>query len=206
MGEPIPNRLAARLRPVAARALGTFGPVNLTEIAAATGIPRSTLYYNFKGSEELTRFFVDELLTQIGAAVRDAVATHSDPADQLAAALVVNLNMSTEDPGLTLALLRGVLAGEDFGERLRYTRETVFAPLRTVLAAGIAAGAFVDVDIDETIAALIGIIALVTLHHLGSLGPAAPTPPEHSFISVVMRGLTMSPPAPIRRRTSRRVD
>ena len=40
--------------------------MNLSAVAAATGVPRSTLYYNFKGADELTRWFVDELLAEIG--------------------------------------------------------------------------------------------------------------------------------------------
>jgi AcrR family transcriptional regulator len=163
--------------------------VNLSAVAAATGVPRSTLYYNFKGADELTRWFVDELLAEIGERIAAAVAAEANPPAQLAAAIHTLTDVTIEQRALTEALLRGVFSGPDFADRLRMTRDTVFPAVRDTLQRGIADGSFVDVDIDETIAGLIGTIAVIGLHHLGTLGPADPVPPPNDFISLMLQSL-----------------
>lgn len=188
MVSPISPSLAARLRAVAVDTLSA-GPVNLSAVAKATGIPRSTLYYNFNGSEELTRWFIDELLGELGTRIAAAVAEQSDPPAQLRAAISSTMQVTIQQPALTSALLRGVFAGPDFGDRLRMTRETVFPAVRDVLERGVEDGSFVEMDVDEAVAAFIGVVALVSLHHLGALGPADLTLPENDFISVMLRGL-----------------
>lgn len=188
MGTPISPDMADRLRAVAAETLSS-GPVNLSAVAAATGVPRSTLYYNFKGADELTRWFVDELLAELGQQVAAAVAAQADPPAQLVAAIQTVMDVTVEQRALTEALLRGVFSGPDFADRLRMTRETVFPAVRETLQRGIADGSLVDVDIDETIAGFIGAIGVIGLHHLGTLGPADPAPPPNDFISLMLHGL-----------------
>ncbi|HUQ00625.1 MAG TPA: hypothetical protein VM093_09220, partial [Aeromicrobium sp.] len=125
MGTSISPELADRLRAVAAETLSS-GPVNLSAVAAATGIPRSTLYYNFKGADELTRWFVDELLAEIGERIAAAVAAEADAPAQLAAAIHTLTDVTVEQRALTESLLRSVFSGPDFADRLRMTRDTVF--------------------------------------------------------------------------------
>jgi AcrR family transcriptional regulator len=188
VGTSISPEMAERLRAVAAETLSA-GPVNISAVAAATGVPRSTLYYNFKGADELTRWFVDELLVEIGERMAAAVAAEVDPPAQLAAAIHTLTDVTVEQRSLTEALLRGVFSGPDFADRLRMTRDTVFPAVRETLERGIADGSFVDVDIDETIAGFIGTIAVIGLHHLGTLGPADPVPPPNDFISLMLASL-----------------
>lgn len=199
VGISISPEMAARLRVVAAETLSA-GPVNLSAVAAATGVPRSTLYYNFKGADELTRWFVDELLVEIGERISAAVAAESDPPAQLAAAINTVMHVTVEQRALTEALLRGIFSGPDFADRLRMTRDTVFPAVRATLERGIADGSFVDVDVDETIAGFIGTIAVIGLHHLGRLGPADPAPPPNDFISLMLQSLQNSalPAKPVR--------
>jgi hypothetical protein len=117
------------------------------------------------------------------------VAAEANPPAQLAAAIHTLTDVTIEQRALTEALLRGVFSGPDFADRLRMTRDTVFPAVRDTLQRGIADGSFVDVDIDETIAGLIGTIAVIGLHHLGTLGPADPVPPPNDFISLMLQSL-----------------
>jgi AcrR family transcriptional regulator len=188
VGTSISPEMAERLRADAAETLSS-GPVNLSAVAAATGVPRSTLYYNFKGADELTRWFVEALLVDLGEQVAAAVAAESHPPAQLAAAIHTVMDVTFQRRALTEALLRGVFSGPDFTDRLRLTRDSVFAAVRETLHRGIADGSFVDVDVDETIAGFIGAIAVIGLHHLGTLGPADPAPPPNDFISLMLESL-----------------
>lgn len=181
-------QIAERLRSVAAETLRS-GAVNLSAVAKRTGVPRSTLYYNFKGAEELTRWFVDELLTDLGEQIATIVEGEPDPPAQLAAAVNATMSLTIEQPALTGALLSSVFSGPDFADRLRWTRDTVFPAVRTTLKRGIADGSFIEVDVDETIAALIGLIAVVSLHHLGTLGPADPNLPANDSVSLFLQSL-----------------
>jgi AcrR family transcriptional regulator len=181
-------QIAERLRAVAAETLRS-GPVNLSAVAKQTGVPRSTLYYNFKGAEELTRWFVDELLTELGGQIAATVEAEPDPVAQLDAAVNATMAVTIEQPALTGALLSSVFSGPDFADRLRWTRDTVFPAVRETLRRGIADGSFLDVDVDEAIAALIGIIAVVSLHHLGTLGPADPQLPPNDSVTLFLHSL-----------------
>jgi len=148
------------------------------------------LYYTFKGSEELTRWFVDELTKNLGLEVARAVSTHEDPRSQLRAGIAATTALASEQPALTLALLRGVFTGEDMTDRIKVVRETVFPAVRAVLERGIDDGSFVAVDVDETIAAFIGVIALLSLHRLGQLGPLQPRPGVNDIVSIMLNGLS----------------
>lgn len=184
----IPAELADRLRAVAARTMDA-GPVNLSAVAADIGVPRSTLYYYFRGAEELTRWLVEELLVQLGHQVTAAVAAQHDPPAQLVAAISTVMDVTVQQRGLTEALLSAVFSGPDVADRLRMTRESVFPAVRETLERGIADGSLVDVDVDETIAGFIGALGVIGLHHMGGLGPADPEPPPNDFISLMLRGL-----------------
>ena len=188
MESSLSPQIAERLREVAAETLRS-GPVNLSAVAKRTGVPRSTLYYNFKGADELTRWFVDELLTELGEQMAATVDAEPDPPAQLSAAVSATMALTIDQPALTGALLSSVFSGPDFADRLRWTRDTVFPAVRETLKRGIADGSFIDVDVDETIAALIGLIAVVSLHHLGTLGPADPKLPANDSVSLFLQSL-----------------
>jgi AcrR family transcriptional regulator len=184
--------MTARLRRVTGQVVQSGGPVKVNEVADASGVPRSTLYYYFESAEELTRFLLADKLAEIGEAVQKAVATRTSNVDRLTAVLDTTLMVTTEQPVLASALLRVSLSGDNVSQQLRETKEIVFGALRAIVQDGIADGTFIDVDVEDVMALIMGAVAIVSLDELGRGRPDA-TAIRNTVRSVVIRGLLVEP-------------
>lgn len=189
MAKSLPDEIAERLRGVTNQLTSSRWPVKINDVVEAAGIPRSTLYYYFEGSAGLTRFFVDDLLRQIGCRVNAAVSGQVTPPEQLQAAVDAVLSFAVEKPVLAWMLIRAVFISEDLERQIWQTQETVVGSLRSVLERGIAEGYFIAVDVGEAMASLFGSTALVCLYALDKGGP--PNRPAMSRVVTTMslRGL-----------------
>lgn len=203
MARPVPKDMAARLRKVTEQVVDARGPATVNDVADASGIPRSTLYYYFESAEELTRFLLADKLAEIGEAVQKAVATRSTNLERLSAVIETTLTVTTEQPILASALLRVSLSGENFGQQLRETKEVVFGALRDIVRDGIADGTFIDVDVEDVMALVMGAVAIVSLDELGRGGPD-PTIITRTIRSVILRGLLVDPTRADERKPRRR--
>jgi AcrR family transcriptional regulator len=184
--------MAVRLRKVTGQVVQSGGPVKVNDVADASGVPRSTLYYYFESAEDLTRFLLADKLAEIGEAVQKAVATRTSHVERLTAVLDTTLMVTTEQPVLASALLRVSLSGDNVGQQLRETKEVVFGALRAIVQDGIADGTFIDVDVEDVMALIMGAVAIVSLDELGRGGPDA-TAIRNTVRSVVIRGLLVDP-------------
>lgn len=74
----------------AAELFAEFGldATKMEDIAAATGVPKATLYYYFAGKEDILTFLFNEILDEIARATDNALTTKGNGADRLRAAMV----------------------------------------------------------------------------------------------------------------------
>lgn len=77
----------------------------IEEIAEATGIPISTLYYHFRGKEEILAFLLKDLLTAIAAEVGVAVESEGTGRERLTRAIRAQLSVMLENPAACRALV-----------------------------------------------------------------------------------------------------
>jgi AcrR family transcriptional regulator len=192
MAKPVPHDMAARLRNVTEQVIQAGGPVRINDVVEATGISRSTLYYYFESAEELTRFLLVDKLAAIGDAVQKEVSEATTSGERLNAVLTATLRVTTEQPVLASALLRANLAGENFGQQLRETKEVVFGALRKIVQEGVEDGTFIPVDVEDVMALVMGAVAMASLDELGRGGPD-PAALQHTVRSVLVRGLLVDP-------------
>lgn len=192
MGKPVPHEMAARLRGVTEQVMQAGEPVRINDVVDATGISRSTLYYYFESAEELTRFLLRDKLIAIGDAVQKAVSEATTATERLVAVLDTTLRVTTEQPVLASALLRANLAGENFGEQLRETKEVVFGALRQIVSEGIEEGTFIPVDVEDLMALVMGAAAMTSLDEL-SRGRPDPAALRNTVHAVIVRGLLTDP-------------
>ena len=186
VAKSVPTDIAARLREVSSELLDGPMPVKVNAVADATGISRSTLYYYFDGSDGLTRFFMEELLSRIGAAVEAEVSAQPSPPRKLAAVINTTLSFTADQPTLATALLRAVFT--DIGEHTRKDSETVFGHVRAIIEEGIADGSFIPVDAGDVMALVFGAVGMVSLHELNRTG-ADPEIYKNTVLTVVLRGV-----------------
>ncbi|GAC1520273.1 MAG: TetR/AcrR family transcriptional regulator [Marmoricola sp.] len=102
----LPVQLATKIY-AAADLLAEQGLDNtkIEDIAEATGIPISTLYYHFRGKEEILAFLLKDLLTAIAAEVGVAVESVGNAHDRLSRVVRAQLGVMLESPALCRALV-----------------------------------------------------------------------------------------------------
>ena len=76
----------------------------MEDIAAATGVPKATLYYYFEGKEEILTFLFTEILDEVAEAIAGALATPGSASDRLAAAVLAHLRVFERFPMASRAL------------------------------------------------------------------------------------------------------
>lgn len=144
----------------------------MEDIAAATGVPKATLYYYFDGKEEILAFLFAEVLNEVAAAVRGAAEGKGTAAERLRAAIVAHLAVFEAFPAASRALqfdLGRAARLPDIAERT----ETAFvAPVRRLLEEGRSDGSLRPVDHPRlTATAILGAVTTVGIKAV-TLGPA----------------------------------
>jgi len=146
----------------------------MEEIAAATGVPKATLYYYFDGKEDILAFLFHEVLGEVADAIDEAMRTDGTAADRLRAAIVAHLRVMERFPAASCALQF------DLGRAARIPQideriETAFrGPIRRLLDEGAADGSLRAVDHPRTVAvAILGTVTTVGINTIG-LGTSRP--------------------------------
>ena len=158
-----PTELAARLRAVADEALASDRAPTVDQMAAATQIPRATLYYYFAGRDELVDFLLLDKIDTVGAAVSAAASGSQDPLIQLEAVMGAVVRTVAAHPTLCTILLARVATLSRM-EALSVAMEgSVLRPLEEVLNAGVVAGRFELADAELSAHALYGAVSMAAL-------------------------------------------
>ncbi len=76
----------------------------MEDVAAATGLPKATLYYHFAGKEDILAFLFNEILDEVGRAVEHAVSDQGPAVDRLRAAVLAHLGVFVAFPAASRAL------------------------------------------------------------------------------------------------------
>lgn len=77
----------------------------IDDIAEATGIPVATLYYYFRGKEEILTFLLNDLLEAIGGAVGSAISQPGTALERLRWAIDAQLRVMGENPAVCRVLV-----------------------------------------------------------------------------------------------------
>ena len=76
----------------------------MEDVAAATGVPKATLYYYFEGKEDILAFLFSEILDEVARAIDEAVSAEGTAAERLRAAIVAHLRVFETFPAASRAL------------------------------------------------------------------------------------------------------
>lgn len=116
-------------------------------MAAATQIPRATLYYYFSGRDELVDFLLLDKIDTVGAAVSAAAGGSHDPGTQLEAVLCAVVRTIASHPTLCTILLARLATLTPMDTLHVAMQDSVLDPLEELLDACVAAGTF---DLEDT--------------------------------------------------------
>ncbi|MGH3969575.1 MAG: TetR/AcrR family transcriptional regulator [Mycobacterium sp.] len=161
----------------------------MEDIAAATGVPKATLYYYFDGKEAILAFLFAELLDELKRAVEGALATEGTAADRLRAVVTANLRVAALRPAASLALQF------DLGRAARLTHimegiQGVFVdPVTDLLAAGALDGSLKSQSHPRI--AVVAILGAVNAVAVDAIATGSSRPAEEladDILAVVMLG------------------
>ena len=162
----------------------------MEDIAAATGVPKATLYYYFAGKEDILAFLFHEVLDEVARAVDGAVRSGGTAADRLRAVVIAHLGVIQEYPAASRALQF------DLGRAARIPLineriEAAFrAPVRQLLDDGAEDGSLRRVEHPGVMAvAILGVVTTVGINTI-SLDPTRSVDDTaDDVIGFVLRGV-----------------
>lgn len=133
----LPTQLAGKLY-AAAKLIADQGLDNtkIDDIAAASGVPKATLYYYFAGKEEILAFLLNDLLTLIAGDVAVAVDAPGLARDRLAGAIRAQLSVMLRNPAPCRALIGDLGRATRLPALAAALNTAFFAPVERLLREG----------------------------------------------------------------------
>jgi len=186
----VPAAIAARLPAAAAFfAEHGFDDARIDDVARCMGVPRATLYYYFAGKQDILAFLLRSLLDDVAAAVERAVSSPGTSAARLTAVLRAQLEVQATQPETALLLVANIGRAGRLTDIAADVDIAFHAPVRAVLADGIADGSIRDIDIERATSAIFGAVILTGLHEIVANGSLDPDEVLADVAMVVLHGL-----------------
>ena len=159
----VPADLARKLFGAADRIPVSFDDVRMDDIAAASGIPRATLYYYFAGKDDILAFILDALRTDLREKVEKVLDLTIDTRTLLSRVLRTQLELFTDTSAATQLLLLNLGKVGKIADLAAGGDRTLANPIRQVLEQGVRRGELENIDIDTKAYALSGAV-----HYVGT--------------------------------------
>jgi TetR/AcrR family transcriptional regulator len=147
----------------------------MDDVAAATGVPKATLYYYFEGKEDILRFLFSEILHEVGRAIAAAVAAEGDASERLAGAIEAHLEVFERFPMESRALQFDLGRAARMPEIAERVNAAFLEPVHGLLLEGAADGSLRHFEDSRLVATAIlgaitttGLNALTIGHHRAS--------------------------------------
>ncbi len=163
----LPDELAAKLALVTEEFAAKGPELRITEVAASTGISRTTLYYYFPDHASLLGWFLGCLLDRRRGAMAAAFAGPGSPVDRLAAALECQLWFIAEHPDAYRALMSNLSGAGGLTTLVAGARGMFHEPAGALVDQARPQGWFAAVsDTEASVAALFGAVTIAGLQHV----------------------------------------
>jgi len=193
-GRVVPASVANKLY-AAADVVANSGLVNtkIEDIAAASGVPKATLYYYFTGKEEILSFLLRDSLAALASEVAHAADSPGPGRDRLEAVIRVQIEHTMNRPGSSRALVGDLGIAIRLPELASAVQEAFYDPIARVLQAGAADGSLRSLEDPQSGAVGIfgAIMMTAMLHNVMNSGKAAHDVAD-GVIDLMMTGIAPS--------------
>lgn len=163
----LPQELATNLRTASEDLLTTFDELQMSDIARAAGVARSSLYYYFANKDDVLAFFLRAILDELAEATSLAAQIRGDAPTRLTAVVRAQLEHLNNHPAATQQLIAHLGDAGRLADIAARINEGFEEPVRRLLSEGAADGSLrslVDVDVGAT--ALFGAVLMIGLRSL----------------------------------------
>ncbi len=163
----LPPDLDEKLRGVALE-FAAHGPdLHLSDVAIKANIPRATLYYHFRGKDDLRAQLLSYVVQANGRAIAQAIDGDSDADVLLARILGAHVRFLSDNADVSRAIFGSLTTYGDLSSTSTLIRELVQRPILEVLVTGESKGTFREgVGTATTVAAILGMATIAVLHHV----------------------------------------
>ena len=172
---------------IAARGLQN---TKIDDIAAASGVPKATLYYYFRGKDDILAFLFRDSLDSLARDVAAAAETPGRGRDRLAAVIDVQLAHTMDRPATSLALVGDLGRAIRLPELTSSVQEAFYEPIARVLLAGANDGSLRQlVDPQSTAISIFGAVMMTALLHNAVDSQKAQPAVAAEVIGLIMDGI-----------------
>ncbi len=165
-----------------------FSGTSVDEIAAAAGVAKGTVFYNFGSKDQLFVQMFREGLQRLAGRFRES-AEGRHGLDAISAMVRTELEAIESAPAMAQIFVAEIFrTGRPWQTALRELREEAVSPLREVLIDGRARGELADgMDPDSAAGALLGAVLVVALDWL-AFAPHRPLESVHAQVVRMLAG------------------
>lgn len=163
----VPESVAGKLYAAAdVIADGGLEHARIEDIAAASGVPKATLYYYFAGKDDILSFLLRDSLAHMAAEVATAAESPGTGKDRLVAVVTAQMEHTMRRPGTARALVGDLGHAIRLPELAHLVQQAFFDPLATVLTAGAADRSLRTVDDPQSCAVgIFGLVVMTAMQH-----------------------------------------
>ena len=157
---PVPAKMATKLM-LAADLFAERGldGTKTEDIAAATGIPKATLYYYFEGKEQVLSYIFGVVLDALGRAVASAVESPGDAPERMRRLIKAHIRVFADYPRASQALQFDLGRAARFPDVVERSNRAFIEPVTALIQEGVNEGAFRE-DLQPRLTA-VGILGLI---------------------------------------------
>lgn len=164
----VPSQIAARL-PAAAELFADRGldGTKIEDVAAATGIPKATLYYYFSGKEEILGFLLKDVLLRVADEVAIAVQANDTAAQRLTDVIRAQLRVMVDQPAVCRALVGDLGRAGRMPAIAEMIDSAYYRPVEALLLEGANDGSLIEQIQPRVVAmAIFGAVTISALSYL----------------------------------------
>ena len=163
----VPAQVAAKLYgAVDVIAENGLANTKIEEIAAASGVPKATLYYYFGGKEDILAFLLKDSLTYLAGDVATAAEAPGTGRERLAGVVAVQIQHTLSNSGTSRALIGDLGRAARLPDLAQSVQAAFYNPIATVLRAGAEDGSLRTVpDPDAAAVSIFGTVIMTGLIH-----------------------------------------
>lgn len=131
----------------------------MRELAAESGLAKATIYHHFQDKGDIFRHVLERDLQMVHARLQKAVAETGKADVKIKAIMRAYFQMMRERRTIIMNVMRELGQQEtNLCAFINENRDKYFAPIRTILAEGIAAGLFRELNVEHTAISMVGMI------------------------------------------------
>ncbi|WP_441960676.1 TetR/AcrR family transcriptional regulator [Mycolicibacterium houstonense] len=190
-GRTVPPAVAEKLYAatdlIAARGLEK---TKIEDIATASGVPKATLYYYFKGKDDILAFLFRDSLDALARDVAAAADATGPGRDRLAAVIQVQVAHTMSRPGTAQALVGDLGRAIRLPELASAVQEAFYEPIARVLRTGAEDGSLRSLaDAETTAISIFGAIMMTAMLHNVIDSGKSPDEVADDVMHLVLNGL-----------------